>query len=159
MSSVLDTSCDCGKDDQGKTSTTGIIIGIHIGVTCIVICVLFLVFSYRGRSGQFTVVEDYVGPSFVCSKHLFYECDHFIPRLVMCKTVQATPQEGRSMVLESSSEEASGLNRTTSNEMEVNGSVAEKNVAYSNELEKLFPQHNIQDRSMVSAERECLHLH
>lgn len=77
----------------------------------------------------------------------------------MCKTVQATPQEGRSMVLESSSQEASGLNRTARNEMEVNGSVAEKKVAYSNELERLFPQHNIQDTSMVSADRDSLHLH
>uniref|UniRef100_A0A3Q4HN52 Immunoglobulin superfamily, DCC subclass, member 3 n=1 Tax=Neolamprologus brichardi TaxID=32507 RepID=A0A3Q4HN52_NEOBR len=46
--SVLDGPCDCVKDEQGKTSTTGIIIGIHIGITCIIFCVLFLVFSYRG---------------------------------------------------------------------------------------------------------------
>lgn len=48
-SSVLDAPCDCVTDEQGRTSTTGIIIGIHIGVTCIIFCVLFLVFSYRGR--------------------------------------------------------------------------------------------------------------
>lgn len=51
-SPVLDTPCDCVTDEQGRTSTTGIIIGIHIGVTCIIFCVLFLVFSYRGRSVQ-----------------------------------------------------------------------------------------------------------
>lgn len=50
VSSVLDGTCDCVKDGQSKTSTTGIIIGIHIGVTCIIFCMLFLVFSYRGRS-------------------------------------------------------------------------------------------------------------
>ncbi|XP_026864749.2 immunoglobulin superfamily DCC subclass member 3 [Electrophorus electricus] len=47
--SVLKAPCDCLKEEQSKTSTTGIIIGIHIGVTCIIFCVLFLMFSYRGR--------------------------------------------------------------------------------------------------------------
>ncbi|XP_041083010.1 immunoglobulin superfamily DCC subclass member 3-like [Polyodon spathula] len=47
--SVLNTPCNCVKDEQNKTSTTGIIIGIHIGVTCIIFCVLFLMFGYRGR--------------------------------------------------------------------------------------------------------------
>ncbi|XP_022523870.2 immunoglobulin superfamily DCC subclass member 3 [Astyanax mexicanus] len=78
--SVLNTPCNCLKEEQSKTSTTGIIIGIHIGVTCIIFCVLFLMFSYRGR-------------------------------LMLCKTVQATPQVGRNpasaaaaaAVLESSS--------------------------------------------------------
>uniref|UniRef100_A0A8D0GWY7 Immunoglobulin superfamily DCC subclass member 3 n=1 Tax=Sphenodon punctatus TaxID=8508 RepID=A0A8D0GWY7_SPHPU len=46
---ALNPPCDCMKDDQNKTSTTGIIIGIHIGVTCIIFCVLFLMFGYRGR--------------------------------------------------------------------------------------------------------------
>uniref|UniRef100_A0A8B9R2S9 Immunoglobulin superfamily, DCC subclass, member 3 n=1 Tax=Astyanax mexicanus TaxID=7994 RepID=A0A8B9R2S9_ASTMX len=46
--SVLNTPCNCLKEEQSKTSTTGIIIGIHIGVTCIIFCVLFLMFSYRG---------------------------------------------------------------------------------------------------------------
>ncbi|KFW06815.1 Immunoglobulin superfamily DCC subclass member 3, partial [Eurypyga helias] len=47
---VLNPPCDCMKDEQNnKTSTTGIIIGIHIGVTCIIFCVLFLMFGYRGR--------------------------------------------------------------------------------------------------------------
>ncbi|KAM9366485.1 LOW QUALITY PROTEIN: immunoglobulin superfamily DCC subclass member 3 [Symphorus nematophorus] len=109
ISSVLDAPCDCVKDDQSKTSTTGIIIGIHIGVTCIIFCLLFLAFSYRGR-------------------------------LMMCKTVQATPQAGHSVVLESSSSSqgASGLNGAARREMEVNGSVAGKKVADSNELERLF---------------------
>ncbi|XP_015198846.1 immunoglobulin superfamily DCC subclass member 3 isoform X1 [Lepisosteus oculatus] len=47
--SVLNTPCDCVKDEQSKTSTPGILIGIHIGVTCIIFCVLFLMFGYRGR--------------------------------------------------------------------------------------------------------------
>uniref|UniRef100_A0A803YLS3 Immunoglobulin superfamily DCC subclass member 3 n=1 Tax=Meleagris gallopavo TaxID=9103 RepID=A0A803YLS3_MELGA len=47
---VLNPPCDCMKDEQNnKTSATGIIIGIHIGVTCIIFCVLFLMFGYRGR--------------------------------------------------------------------------------------------------------------
>ncbi|XP_023964917.2 immunoglobulin superfamily DCC subclass member 3 isoform X2 [Chrysemys picta bellii] len=47
---VLNPPCDCMKDEQNnKTSTTGIIIGIHIGVTCIIFCVLFLMCGYRGR--------------------------------------------------------------------------------------------------------------
>ncbi|XP_077173991.1 immunoglobulin superfamily DCC subclass member 3 [Paroedura picta] len=46
----LNPPCDCMKDEQAnKTSATGIIIGIHIGVTCIIFCVLFLMFGYRGR--------------------------------------------------------------------------------------------------------------
>ncbi|XP_048419066.1 immunoglobulin superfamily DCC subclass member 3 isoform X2 [Stegostoma tigrinum] len=49
-SGVLNTPCDCLKEEHSsKTSTTGIIIGTHIGVTCIIFCVLFLVFGYRGR--------------------------------------------------------------------------------------------------------------
>ena len=49
MFPALNTPCDCVKDEPSKTSTTGIIIGIHIGVTCIIFCVLFLMFGYRGR--------------------------------------------------------------------------------------------------------------
>ncbi|XP_053220662.1 immunoglobulin superfamily DCC subclass member 3 isoform X1 [Podarcis raffonei] len=46
----LNPPCNCMKDGQtNKTSATGIIIGIHIGVTCIIFCVLFLMFGYRGR--------------------------------------------------------------------------------------------------------------
>ncbi|XP_028979978.2 immunoglobulin superfamily DCC subclass member 3 isoform X2 [Esox lucius] len=110
--SVLNTPCDCVKDEQSKTSTTGIIIGIHIGVTCIVFCVLFLMFSYRGR-------------------------------LMICKTVRATPQASRGVTLESSSQAAlalNGLGRTSSEE---NGSAAGKITGDSNELERLFsgPSH------------------
>ncbi|KAM9408422.1 immunoglobulin superfamily DCC subclass member 3 [Pholidichthys leucotaenia] len=117
--SVLDGSCDCGKDEQSKTSTTGIIIGIHIGVTCIIFCVLFLVFSYRGR-------------------------------LMMCKTVQATPQAGNNTALDSSSSSqgASGLNGAARREMEVNGSAAGKKMVDSNELERLFTQPNAHDTCM-----------
>ncbi|KAJ6662863.1 hypothetical protein lerEdw1_011067, partial [Lerista edwardsae] len=46
----LSPPCDCMRDEHAnKTSATGIIIGIHIGVTCIIFCVLFLMFGYRGR--------------------------------------------------------------------------------------------------------------
>ncbi|XP_066557351.1 immunoglobulin superfamily DCC subclass member 3 [Amia ocellicauda] len=58
--SVLNTPCDCVKDEQSKTSTTGIIIGIHIGVTCIIFCVLFLMFGYRGRLMMCKNVQDQV---------------------------------------------------------------------------------------------------
>ncbi|XP_030233140.1 immunoglobulin superfamily DCC subclass member 3 isoform X2 [Gadus morhua] len=107
--SVLSTPCDCVRDDYARTSTTGIIIGIHIGITCIILCVVFLVFSYRGR-------------------------------LLMCKTVQATPPAGRSSVLESSSSQgASGMMRAPSRrEVEGNGSVACKSFPESNELQRLF---------------------
>lgn len=57
--SVLNTPCDCLKEEHSsKTSTTGIIIGTHIGVTCIIFCVLFLVFGYRGRLLICKHVED-----------------------------------------------------------------------------------------------------
>ncbi|XP_034047548.1 immunoglobulin superfamily DCC subclass member 3 isoform X2 [Thalassophryne amazonica] len=117
--SVSDTPCDCVKDQQSKTSTTGIIIGIHIGLTCIIFCMLFLVFSYRGR-------------------------------LMMCKTVQATPQAGPRAALESSSSSqgASGLNRTSRREMEVNGITAGRKVVESNELQRLFSHHNTQENCM-----------
>ncbi|XP_036440392.1 immunoglobulin superfamily DCC subclass member 3 [Colossoma macropomum] len=95
--SVLNTPCDCLKEEQSKTSTTGIIIGIHIGVTCIIFCVLFLMFSYRGR-------------------------------LMLCKTVQATPQVGRNpataaAMLEASSSQqgALALNGLHSTSTEANG--------------------------------------
>lgn len=38
--------CNC-KD--GESSVTGIVIGIHIGMACIIFCVLFLMFAYRRR--------------------------------------------------------------------------------------------------------------
>ena len=47
---ALTPPCDCRKEDvTNHTSTTGIVIGIHIGVTCIIFCVLFLLFGQRGR--------------------------------------------------------------------------------------------------------------
>ncbi|XP_056870660.1 immunoglobulin superfamily DCC subclass member 3 [Takifugu flavidus] len=120
--SVLDASCDCGRDEQPKTSTTGIITGIHIGITCIIFCVLFLVFSYRGR-------------------------------LMMCKTVQETPPVAHSVVQESSSSSQGGsaLSGATRREMEVNGSIVGKKVADSNELERLFTQHHLQDASIPNS--------
>ncbi|XP_072237359.1 immunoglobulin superfamily DCC subclass member 3 [Leuresthes tenuis] len=71
-------------------------------------------------------------------------------RLMMCKTVQATPQAGHSAVLESSSSSqgASVLNGAARREMEVNGSTAGKKVVDSNELERLFTQPNTRDTGM-----------
>ncbi|XP_078477614.1 immunoglobulin superfamily DCC subclass member 3 [Lampetra fluviatilis] len=44
------TGTDCEGDTwQDGASTTGIVIGIHIGLACIVICVLFLLLGYRRR--------------------------------------------------------------------------------------------------------------
>ncbi|KAJ7986010.1 hypothetical protein DPEC_G00346390 [Dallia pectoralis] len=110
--SVLNTPCDCVKDEQSKTSTTGIIIGIHIGVTCIVFCVLFLMFSYRGR-------------------------------LMICKTVRATPQAGRAVNQNSSPPGALALNGLSRMGTEEDGSAAGKISGDSNELERLFsgPRH------------------
>ena len=65
-----------------------------------------------------------------------------LPRLVMCKTVQATPQTVRH-VGESSSQGAPGLNGATRGVAEGNGSVANKRRGDTNELERLFsgPSH------------------
>ncbi|KAK5614123.1 Immunoglobulin superfamily DCC subclass member 3 [Crenichthys baileyi] len=74
-------------------------------------------------------------------------------RLMMCKTVQATPQAGQSTVLESSSSSqgASGLNGAARREMEVNGSAAGKKVVDSNELQRLFTQPNAEDACMSNS--------
>ncbi|KAL1007176.1 hypothetical protein UPYG_G00083040 [Umbra pygmaea] len=119
---VLNSPCNCVKDEQIKTSTTGIIIGIHIGVTCIVFCVLFLMFSYRGR-------------------------------LMICKTVQATPQTGRSVALETSSQGALALNGLSRTGAELNGSTAGKIRGDSNELERLFsgPSDRADDSHMLES--------
>ncbi|KAM9765371.1 immunoglobulin superfamily DCC subclass member 3 [Menidia menidia] len=71
-------------------------------------------------------------------------------RLMMCKTVQATPQAGHSAVLESSSSSqgASALNGAARREMEVNGSAAGKKMVDSNELERLFTQPDTRDTRM-----------
>ncbi|XP_046898476.1 immunoglobulin superfamily DCC subclass member 3 [Hypomesus transpacificus] len=79
-------------------------------------------------------------------------------RLVMCKTVQATPQTVRH-VGESSSQGAPGLNGATRGVAEGNGSVANKRRGDTNELERLFsgPSHcgersktHMLDNSLVS---------
>lgn len=91
-------------------------------------------------------------------------CTGVIPRLMICKTVQATPQAGHSAVLESSSSSqgAAGLNGATRREMEVNGSAAGNKMVDSNELERLFTQPKTQDTCMVREERferkEKIHL-
>ncbi|XP_064168912.1 immunoglobulin superfamily DCC subclass member 3-like isoform X3 [Anguilla rostrata] len=108
--SVLNTPCDCVKDEQSKTSTTGIIIGIHIGVTCIVFCVLFLMFGYRGRLMMCKAVRD---------------------RL-------ATPPAGRSAPLEPS-QGAVPLNGVSRAGGEGNGGIAGKSRGETKELERLFP--------------------
>ncbi|KAJ8290075.1 hypothetical protein GJAV_G00008440 [Gymnothorax javanicus] len=37
--------CDCKQ--EGESSMSGIVVGIHIGMACIIFCVLFLMFGYR----------------------------------------------------------------------------------------------------------------
>lgn len=83
---------------------------------------------------------------------IFFVCIHITPRLMMCKTVQATPQAGHSAGLESSSssQRASGLKGAARRDLEVNGSAAGKKVVCGNELERLFTQPTTQDTSMVS---------
>ncbi|XP_019896358.2 immunoglobulin superfamily DCC subclass member 3-like isoform X2 [Esox lucius] len=39
------STCNCRQDGEG--SMTGIVLGIHIGMACIIFCVLFLMFGYR----------------------------------------------------------------------------------------------------------------
>ncbi|KAF7235504.1 Immunoglobulin superfamily DCC subclass member 3, partial [Varanus komodoensis] len=39
--------CQCSQD--GETSLAGIVVGVHIGMACIIFCVLFLMFGYRKR--------------------------------------------------------------------------------------------------------------
>lgn len=71
---------------------------------------------------------------------------------MMCKTVQATPPVGHSVVQESSSSlhGAYVLNGAARREAEVNGGITGKKVADSNELERLFTEHDLQDTSIVS---------
>ncbi|XP_055983927.1 immunoglobulin superfamily DCC subclass member 3 [Sorex fumeus] len=60
---ALSPPCDCRKEEVGTpTSTTSIVIGIHIGVTCIVLCVLFLLFGQRGRVLLCKDVENQLSP-------------------------------------------------------------------------------------------------
>uniref|UniRef100_H0V8H7 Immunoglobulin superfamily DCC subclass member 3 n=1 Tax=Cavia porcellus TaxID=10141 RepID=H0V8H7_CAVPO len=47
---------------RGASDRTGIIIGIHIGVTCIIFCVLFLLFGQRGRVLLCKDVENQLSP-------------------------------------------------------------------------------------------------
>ncbi|XP_061078567.1 immunoglobulin superfamily DCC subclass member 3-like isoform X2 [Conger conger] len=108
--SALNTPCDCVKDEPSKTSTTGIIIGIHIGVTCIIFCVLFLMFGYRGRLMMCKTVQD---------------------RL-------ATPPAGRSGALDPS-QGAVSLNGVSRASGEGNGGIVGKSRAETKELEQLFP--------------------
>lgn len=73
-------------------------------------------------------------------------------RLMMCKTVQATPQAGHGAAIEasSSSQGAVGLNGAPRREAEVNGSAVGKKTVDSNELERLFNQTNGQDTHMLN---------
>ncbi|GAB1294352.1 Immunoglobulin superfamily DCC subclass member 3 [Apodemus speciosus] len=60
---ALTPPCDCRKEEvTNHTSTTGIVIGIHIGVTCIIFCVLFLLFGQRGRVLLCKDVENQLSP-------------------------------------------------------------------------------------------------
>ncbi|KAF6130471.1 immunoglobulin superfamily DCC subclass member 3 [Phyllostomus discolor] len=60
---ALSPPCDCRKEEAtNQMSTTGIVIGIHIGVTCIIFCVLFLLFGQRGRVLLCKDVENQLSP-------------------------------------------------------------------------------------------------
>ncbi|KAG9334685.1 hypothetical protein JZ751_007219 [Albula glossodonta] len=48
-SSDGETQCNCRQGGEG--SMAGIVVGIHIGMACIIFCVLFLMFGYRRRKG------------------------------------------------------------------------------------------------------------
>lgn len=89
----------------------------------------------------------------VCKQQTSVSCvyAHVIPRLMMCKTVQATPQAGHSVVLESSysSQGPSGLNGAARRDREVNGCAAGKKAVHG-ELERLFSQPDARDACMVS---------
>ncbi|KAL0171086.1 hypothetical protein M9458_031397, partial [Cirrhinus mrigala] len=37
--------CNCRQDGEG--SMTALVVGIHIGMACIIFCALFLMFGYR----------------------------------------------------------------------------------------------------------------
>nr|XP_051677805.1 immunoglobulin superfamily DCC subclass member 3 isoform X3 [Oryctolagus cuniculus] len=60
---ILSPPCDCRKEEAAnQTSTAGIVVGIHIGVTCIIFCVLFLLFGQRGRVLLCKDVENQLSP-------------------------------------------------------------------------------------------------
>lgn len=82
----------------------------------------------------------------------FVDLPAVVPRLMMCKTVQATPPVGHSVVQESSSSSQGAfvLNGAARREMEVNVGITGKKAADSNELERLFIQHDLQNTSIVS---------
>jgi hypothetical protein len=42
-----ENQCTCRQESEG--SMGGIVVGIHIGMACIIFCVLFLMFGYRHR--------------------------------------------------------------------------------------------------------------
>ncbi|CAB1320850.1 unnamed protein product [Coregonus sp. 'balchen'] len=44
-----ETQCNCRQEGEG--SMGGIVVGIHIGMACIIFCVLFLMFGYRRSKG------------------------------------------------------------------------------------------------------------
>ena len=155
VSAVLSPPCDCVKEDPGK-GTTGIIIGIHIGVTCIIFCVLFLMFGYRGR-------YDSAAPAAwtmcvwlclccvcigacvcvcVCARKVTTPCP--LCRLMTCKNVQeqlAMPQVVRSTPLEdpSPSQGALALNMAALPSCEGRGGPAGRTGGPDTELEGLFP--------------------
>uniref|UniRef100_A0A8C2I4G1 Immunoglobulin superfamily DCC subclass member 3 n=1 Tax=Cyprinus carpio TaxID=7962 RepID=A0A8C2I4G1_CYPCA len=57
---VGESVCDCGQDSEG--SMTALVVGIHIGMACIIFCALFLMFGYRHRC--------------VCRSHRHSYCDY-----------------------------------------------------------------------------------
>ncbi|KAM4039894.1 immunoglobulin superfamily DCC subclass member 3 isoform 2-T2 [Anomaloglossus baeobatrachus] len=58
--SLKEAPARAGDEQRAQSSTTGIIIGIHIGVTCIIFCVLFLMFGYRGRLMKCKASQDQI---------------------------------------------------------------------------------------------------
>uniref|UniRef100_A0AAY5KTB7 Immunoglobulin superfamily DCC subclass member 3 n=1 Tax=Esox lucius TaxID=8010 RepID=A0AAY5KTB7_ESOLU len=52
------STCNCRQDGEG--SMTGIVLGIHIGMACIIFCVLFLMFGYRGLICTNYTQNDYI---------------------------------------------------------------------------------------------------
>ncbi|XP_023673219.2 immunoglobulin superfamily DCC subclass member 3-like isoform X1 [Paramormyrops kingsleyae] len=118
--SVLDPPCDCLKDEQSKASTTGIIVGIHIGVTCIIFCVLFLMFGYRGRLMMCKTMQEQL----------------------------ATPPEVRSDALEPPTYHGSlSLNGAVP---EPNGAIPDKTGMDSNELGRVFPRDSLNQTHMMA---------
>ncbi|XP_023675521.1 immunoglobulin superfamily DCC subclass member 3 isoform X1 [Paramormyrops kingsleyae] len=114
--SVLGTPCNCVKDDQSKSSSTAIIIGIHFGVTCIIFCVLFLMFGYRGRLMMCKSLRDRLSTA---------QAGHHVP-------TQPSPAS-------SQSQSTLTINGITHARGERNGDAVGNRQGDSSDLERIFP--------------------